>query len=362
MKIFFILFLYISLINSQIIDYENLVPIYRFYDIKKKSHYYTHSQEYSNINFKYQGIEFFAYKQKIDGSVPVYKFTHEQTNTNFLTVNSIPEKRYTNQGISFYAISEKIDSAIPIYRFYHTINKEHFYTRNKIPEKNFKLQGIGFYAVSPTDYSKYNFNHSGKIKRPTFTNTSGGVIDYSEIINSEALDSYGLVLEDIVKAISSTDYNKYNSNHSGKGKRQSYKKTLDESDDYSENSNIQWIKSYDLALENAKKENKPILLNFTGSDWCGWCIRLKKEVFDKKVFKQFASTNLVIVELDFPRNRKQAKKIIAQNQRLQRKYRVRGFPSIILLDSNGKFIKKTGYQAGGAKAYVNHLKRIINYQ
>lgn len=120
-----------------------------------------------------------------------------------------------------------------------------------------------------------------------------------------------------------------------------------------------WMTDFDAAKTKAKAEDKPMVLNFTGSDWCGWCIKLDKEVFSKAAFKSYASEDLILVELDFPRGKKQSAEVKAQNEALAKKYGVRGFPTILVLDSAGKLIKQTGYQRGGAEKYVGHLKDIL---
>lgn len=120
-----------------------------------------------------------------------------------------------------------------------------------------------------------------------------------------------------------------------------------------------WMTDYDAALKKAKAENKSVLLDFTGSDWCGWCIRLKKEVFSQKAFKEYAKDNLVTVELDFPQRKKLSADVKKQNAELMKQYKVRGFPTIILLNSDGEKIARTGYRRGGAREYVKHLKSLI---
>ena len=66
---------------------------------------------------------------------------------------------------------------------------------------------------------------------------------------------------------------------------------------------LQWLTDTKTALEKARQENKAVLLDFTGSDWCGWCMKLKSEVFDQPEFAQFAQANLVLVEVDFPKRK-----------------------------------------------------------
>jgi len=120
-----------------------------------------------------------------------------------------------------------------------------------------------------------------------------------------------------------------------------------------------WETDYPAALARAKAEKKHVLVDFTGSDWCGWCIRLKKEVFDEKAFQNYAKENLVLVELDFPQTKKLSKKLTEQNDKLQQEFQVQGFPTILILNSKGKEAARTGYKEGGADAYVKHLKELI---
>jgi len=121
----------------------------------------------------------------------------------------------------------------------------------------------------------------------------------------------------------------------------------------------EWITDYELALSAAKETNKPILINFTGSDWCIWCKRLQKEVFAENEFIEYAKSNLILLKLDFPRNIKQTEKEKAQNDALAKQYGIQGFPTIVLLSSNGKEITRTGYQEGGPKKYVAHLQSLL---
>ena len=120
-----------------------------------------------------------------------------------------------------------------------------------------------------------------------------------------------------------------------------------------------WKTDFDAALETAKADGKEVLVNFTGSDWCGWCIKLDKEVFSQDAFKQFAASKLVLVKIDFPRKKEQSEALMAKNEALAEKYGIRGFPTILLLSPDGKLIGKTGYQAGGPEAYVKHLEEVI---
>jgi thioredoxin-related protein len=95
-----------------------------------------------------------------------------------------------------------------------------------------------------------------------------------------------------------------------------------------------WLVKYDEVYEKSVKENKPILANFTGSDWCGWCKKLKKAVFDTETFKKWANENVVLFELDYPRRTPQDPEIKKQNQDLQQTFRglVRGYPTVLIFD------------------------------
>lgn len=120
-----------------------------------------------------------------------------------------------------------------------------------------------------------------------------------------------------------------------------------------------WTDDFEAAKATAKAQNRFMLLDFTGSDWCGWCIKLDKEVFSKSEFKKYASEKLVCVELDYPMKNKPSKRVQKQNEELKQQYAIRGYPTIILLDPNGEKIGQTGYKDGGPEKYVEHLESII---
>jgi len=117
---------------------------------------------------------------------------------------------------------------------------------------------------------------------------------------------------------------------------------------------LSWGTDLNAALAQAKKEKKHVLLDFTGSDWCGPCIRLKKEVFDSKEFADYAAKNLVLVEVDFPRKKKQSTELVKSNEALQKKYKTDGqVPTIIILNADGKEISRTvGNVLNGAKDWI----------
>jgi len=120
-----------------------------------------------------------------------------------------------------------------------------------------------------------------------------------------------------------------------------------------------WQTDFAAASKLAKESGKYVLVDFTGSDWCGWCIKLDKEVFGEKAFQNYAKENLVLVKLDFPRAKPQSAELKAQNEKLRDQYKVRGFPTIILLSPAGEQAAQTGYRRGGPEKYVEHLQELI---
>ena len=119
-----------------------------------------------------------------------------------------------------------------------------------------------------------------------------------------------------------------------------------------------WETDYKKAQEEAKVANKLLLVDFTGSDWCGWCIRLDKEVFSKPQFRDYATKNLVLLEIDFPRTKEQSVALRKQNEELAGEYQVQGFPTIIVLNSEGKKVGELGYMDGGVSAFIAVLERL----
>ncbi|MGA1193192.1 MAG: thioredoxin family protein [Kiritimatiellia bacterium] len=120
-----------------------------------------------------------------------------------------------------------------------------------------------------------------------------------------------------------------------------------------------WTTDYAGALQRAASENRFVLMNFTGSDWCGWCIKLDNEVFSRAPFITYANKNLVMVYIDSPQEKPLSAELSRQNESLRQQYGIRGFPTILLLDPSGKTIGQTGYQPGGPDKYVRHLKKMI---
>jgi thioredoxin-related protein len=120
-----------------------------------------------------------------------------------------------------------------------------------------------------------------------------------------------------------------------------------------------WLHDYSKAQEEAKANHKLLFLNFTGSDWCGWCIKFDKDVLSQQQFKNYAHDNLVLVELDFPRRKSQPTEVKKQNVQLAHQYEVLGFPTIVVLNSNGQKVWQfDGYFSGGPEAFIAQLQKL----
>lgn len=118
-----------------------------------------------------------------------------------------------------------------------------------------------------------------------------------------------------------------------------------------------WVDDFAKAKETAAKDNRDLLIDFTGSDWCSWCQQLHGEVFNKDAFKKEAPKHFVLVEIDFPQEKELAPALKAQNDKLQAQYRVEGFPTVVLADAQGRPYAVTGYEEGGAANYLKNLEK-----
>lgn len=128
----------------------------------------------------------------------------------------------------------------------------------------------------------------------------------------------------------------------------------------SSNPNIHWLTNYEEAINLSKSSSKPIVLFFTGSDWCSWCKKLEQESLNTAEFTELAGDQFIFVKLDFPVNSTLNAQIASQNKQLQKKYNVRSFPSLVILDAQLQTpIGTTGYRPGGGKAYAEHLSSIV---
>lgn len=123
-------------------------------------------------------------------------------------------------------------------------------------------------------------------------------------------------------------------------------------------SGAEWLTDIDAAIKVASETGRPILVDFSGSDWCGWCIKLDKEVFSKKEFTDYAKENLVLLLVDFPKRKKLSASAKKKNDELAEKYGVRGFPTVLLLDEKGEVLGRSGYRRGGPAKYIEHIKTL----
>jgi thioredoxin-related protein len=121
---------------------------------------------------------------------------------------------------------------------------------------------------------------------------------------------------------------------------------------------VEWLTDAQAAQAKAKQENKLVLLDFTGSDWCIWCKKLKRQIFDKPEFAEFAQSRLVLVEVDFPRNKTLPEAQKLANAQLDKTYRIDSFPTIILLDPDGKQVGRMGYVFGGVNSFISKVEKV----
>ncbi|HHE37256.1 MAG TPA: DUF255 domain-containing protein [Candidatus Cloacimonetes bacterium] len=131
-------------------------------------------------------------------------------------------------------------------------------------------------------------------------------------------------------------------------------------DTYTDNAGLEWFLLLEKAKEIAQKDGKPILVNFTGSDWCTWCFKIRDEIFSKKEFIEYAKKNLVLLRFDFPRTKEQSAGLKAYNQQIAEKFGIKGLPTILLLDKEGSQIAQLGYQEGGPTKYIETIKENLN--
>jgi protein disulfide-isomerase len=131
---------------------------------------------------------------------------------------------------------------------------------------------------------------------------------------------------------------------------------------------IEWHTDIKKAVKLSEETGKPLLLFFTGSDWCGWCIRLQKEVLKTPNFEKWAKENVILVELDFPRRTEQSLELKQQNAKLNQFFKVRGYPTIWFTngseDSTGKInfeaLGSVGYVAGGSLEWIKKADLILD--
>jgi thioredoxin-related protein len=121
----------------------------------------------------------------------------------------------------------------------------------------------------------------------------------------------------------------------------------------------EWLTDFEKAKEKAKAENKMVLMDFTGSDWCPPCKALHKNVLTSPEFVEFAKKNLVLVEVDFPNKKPQSAELKKANKVLAKKFTIEAYPTIVVLDSNGKELsKKAGYGGEKAKEFIAKIEAL----
>ncbi len=120
-----------------------------------------------------------------------------------------------------------------------------------------------------------------------------------------------------------------------------------------------WVTDFEKAQQLAQQQNKDILINFSGSDWCYWCQKLDKEVFSRDAFHEQADEKYVFLLIDFPQDKSgQSDAVQRQNEKLAERFGIQGFPTVLLADASGRPYARTGYMEGGARAYLEHLKEL----
>ena len=125
----------------------------------------------------------------------------------------------------------------------------------------------------------------------------------------------------------------------------------------------EWETNYAKALARAKAENKRVLLDFTGSDWCPFCIALRRQVFTTAAFRTYAQKNLILVEIDYPHRKQQPPQLKNQNAKLRAQYQIdeKGFPTVVLLDPAGRVVREfseyNGESASDVIAWIEGRKR-----
>jgi thioredoxin-related protein len=119
---------------------------------------------------------------------------------------------------------------------------------------------------------------------------------------------------------------------------------------------VSWLTSVPEAKAKAEKEKKLLFLDFTGSDWCSWCMKLDGEVFTKPEFAEYAKKNLVLVQVDFPRSKELPAELKAANADLAKKYGVNAYPTLVAMKPDGTVVwKQEGYMPGGPSAWIAKL-------
>ena len=118
----------------------------------------------------------------------------------------------------------------------------------------------------------------------------------------------------------------------------------------------QWLTDSTAALAQAREKNRPVLIEFTGSDWCPGCIQLDRAVFQTEAFQKYAAENLVLLKVDFPRKPLSAAQR-AHNEKLRLQYKVQGFPTIVVLKSDGTLAGTFFPQVANTQAFIRQVEK-----
>lgn len=120
-----------------------------------------------------------------------------------------------------------------------------------------------------------------------------------------------------------------------------------------------WLTKVEDAMILSKKTGKPIFAFFTGKIWCHWCKKLVSEILSKDTFLTYASENLILLELDFPRG---SRNIPNDQRALAKKFEIRGYPTVILMDAKKNMLGKTGYERSSPESYIAQIQSMIKDQ
>lgn len=119
---------------------------------------------------------------------------------------------------------------------------------------------------------------------------------------------------------------------------------------------LNWLTDLPKAEAQAKDENKLVLMDFTGSDWCPWCKKMDKDTLEQQQFADYAQKNLVLVLVDFPNSKPQSAELKAANAALAKKYGVDGYPTLIAVKPDGSVVMtQVGYLEGGPQAFIDEI-------
>ena len=127
---------------------------------------------------------------------------------------------------------------------------------------------------------------------------------------------------------------------------------------------VKWLGDFKEAQAQATQQHKLILINFSGSDWCGPCIRLRKEILESAAFERYATDNLILVRADFPRQKKNqlSKEQVKLNEALADKYNAEGkFPYTLLVDEHGKVLNRwDGFPNENTDQFIADINKAKN--